>query len=420
MLLTGKSLFGNFDKIIIRQAVLLYCSVFLAAVFFMPGCGIGAADADDLSEIKIGFILEIKNKKYTLSRIDYPEKDDGIAGAEVAIVDNNTTGRFTKQKYLLKSKRIGKNADPVETAQKMVDEGFEFILLDLPAEMQLKVSDAFKGKDVMFFNVSAKDNALRRDKCRANIIHIAPSRAMLADAIVQYLVVKKWPRMLLLRGKFPADIEYADSLKRAAKRFGAKVVEEREYAYDPGAARTDGGSELIKKQMLAFTQEAKDHDVVAVADESEVFGAYVPYRTWVPRPVVGTAGLSPLTFHIAHEQWGASQFQNRFYKKARRYLKPVDYNAFIAVRSIGEAATRTKSNDPAKMIGYLKDPEFSIPGFKGQKLTIRDWNLQMRMPIMLTDRYLAISWSPQEGFLHQRNLTDSLGFDKPEANCSLN
>ena len=36
-----------------------------------------------------------------------------------------------------------------------------------------------------------------------------------------------------------------------------------------------------------------DHDVVLVADESEVFGTYVPFRGWIPRPVAGTAGLMP-------------------------------------------------------------------------------------------------------------------------------
>lgn len=404
----------------VRQNLFLVAASILSVMAFSFLVSAKPASADEVLEVKIGLLAEKRLKRLTLSRFDYPSKDDAIAGALVALDDNNTTGRFTKQKFVLTSKKIGDKDDPVGEVQKMLDAGIHTVLLDLPADQIIKVADEFKGKDILFFNIGAKDNSLRQQNCRANVMHIGPSRAMLADALMQFLVKKKWPRIFLLKGKFPADQEYAESLKRSAKKFGAKIVEEREYAYEPGAARTDGGHELIKKQMLTFTQSPKDHDVVAVADESEVFGAYVPYRTATPRPIVGTAGLSPLTFHSAHEQWGASQFQNRFYRKASRWSKPVDYNAFIAVRAIGEASTRTKSNDLKKMVDYLKGPDFSIPGFKGQKLTFRDWNFQMRQPIMLTDRYMAVSWSPQEGFLHQKNLTDTLGFDKPESKCNLN
>ena len=32
--------------------------------------------------------------------------------------------------------------------------------------------------------------------------------------------------------------------------------------------------------MPVFTQDVPDYDVLVVADESEVFGDYMPYRTW--------------------------------------------------------------------------------------------------------------------------------------------
>ncbi len=54
-----------------------------------------------------------------------------------------------------------------------------------------------------------------------------------------------------------------------------------------------------------------------VADESEVFGTYLPFRTWVPRPVAGTAGMVPSSWHPASEQWGGAQIQNRFAKAVK-------------------------------------------------------------------------------------------------------
>ena len=61
----------------------------------------------------------------------------------------------------------------------------------------------------------------------------------------------------------------------------------------------------------------------------------------------------------------------------------------------------------------------SVAAFKGQKLTLRDWNLQLRQPILLGDGRTIASVSPQEGFLHQVSELDTLGFDRPETKCKL-
>jgi ABC transporter substrate binding protein (PQQ-dependent alcohol dehydrogenase system) len=159
--------------------------------------------------------------------------------------------------------------------------------------------------------------------------------------------------------------------------------------------------------------------VLVAADESEVFAGYLPYRTWDARPVVGSAGLVPTTWSAAFDQWGAVQLQNRFSKTFQRTMTADDMQVWTAVRMIGEAAARTGSGDGAKMLAYLKSPEFSIAAFKGQKLTIRDWNLQLRQPILLFDGRNTVSVSPQEGFLHQSSALDTLGLDRPETKCKL-
>ena len=86
---------------------------------------------------------------------------------------------------------------------------------------------------------------------------------------------------------------------------------------------------------------------------------------------------------------------------------------------IGEAATRTRSSDPNVMLAFLKGPEFTLAAFKGQRLTLRDWNLQLRQPILLSDGRVIVSVSPQEGFLHQVSELDTLGYDRPETKCRL-
>ena len=159
-----------------------------------------------------------------------------------------------------------------------------FIIADLPADALLKVADALRDRGTLLFNAGAIDDRLREEDCRANVIHTAPTRSMLADALAQYLVWKKWRRWLLVVGSHDEDKLYADALRRAATRFGAKIVQERTFEDTGGARRTDSGVTQIQRQMPVFTQQAPAYDVLVAADESEVFAAYLPYRTWDPRP----------------------------------------------------------------------------------------------------------------------------------------
>jgi len=247
-----------------------------------------------------------------------------------------------------------------------------------------------------------------------------PSRSMLSDALAQYLVWKKWRRWALIVGSHDSDRLFGAALKRSAAKFGAKVISEREYEDTGGARRTDSGLSEVQRQMPTLTQGLGDYDVLIAADESEVFAGYLPYRTWDPRPVAGSAGLVPTTWSASFDQWGAVQLQSRFAKMFKRPMRHLDAQVWIAVRMIGEASSRTESAETASLVAYIKSPDFSVAAFKGQKLTIRDWNFQLRQPILLSDGRNIVSVSPQEGFLHPASALDTLGADKPETSCKLN
>src|SRR3546814_13960112 len=118
---------------------------------------------------------------------------------------------------------------------------------------------------------------------------------MRADALVQFLVWKKWTDLFLLAGDTAGDQAYAEAIHRAAKKFGAEIVAEESYAYDPIARRTDSGHIQVQRQMPLATQGAgDDYDVLVAIDENAVFGEYLPFHTYAPRPVAGTPGLVPL------------------------------------------------------------------------------------------------------------------------------
>jgi ABC transporter substrate binding protein (PQQ-dependent alcohol dehydrogenase system) len=372
----------------------------------------------DAAEINIGYLRRAEPKS-TLSLIEVPAANDGVAGARLAIDDNNTTGRFLDQQFSLEDVRLEGGADAAAATSALAERGVSLMIVDLPADALLKAADAGAARKLLFFNVGAIDDRLREEDCRANVIHTAPTRSMLADALAQYLVWKQWRRWLLVVGSHAEDKLYGDALRRSAKRFGARIVQEKVFEDTGGARRTDSGVVQIQRQLPVFTQGAPAYDVLVAADESEVFAAYLPYRTWDPRPVAGSAGLVPTTWDGAHDQWGAVQLQDRFTRKFSRRMTARDMQAWTAVRMIGESASRTRSADPKAMLDFLTGPDFALAAFKGQRLTLRDWNLQLRQPILLSDGRTIVSVSPQEGFMHQVSELDTLGVDRPESRCRL-
>jgi ABC transporter substrate binding protein (PQQ-dependent alcohol dehydrogenase system) len=376
-----------------------------------------AARAQDL-DIKIGYLRRAQRQE-TISLVQMPPPDNGVAGAQMAAKDNDTTGRFLNQRYSLVDLHLKAGDDPAMAVAELARQGIALIVVDLPADDLLKAAEAGKADRILFFNAAATDDRLRQKDCRANIVHTAPSRAMLADGLAQYLVWKKWVRWFLVVGSHERDKLFAAALTRAANRFGAKIVQQREFKDTGGARRTDSGVVQIQQQMPVFTQEAPSYDVLVVADESEVFANNLPYRTWDPRPVAGSAGLVPTSWDASNSLWGGIQMQDRFIAQFKRLMTALDMQAWTAVRMIGEAASRQNSADPKTILDFLKGPELALGAFKGQKLTLRDWDLQLRQPILLTDGRTIVSVSPQQGFLHQFSELDTLGYDRPETQCKL-
>ena len=377
-----------------------------------------AVAAAQLLDVKIGYLRRPHHRE-TISLVQMPPRDDGLAGAQMAVDDNDTTGRFLNQHYSLIDVHLQPKDDAAAAVEQLAGQGVKLVVTDLPADELLKAADAGKAHGMLLFNAAALDDRLRQEDCRVNVIHTAPSRAMLADGLAQYLAWKKWTRWLLVVGSHTRDRLYADAIERSAKRFGAKIVQQRVFKDTGGARRTDSGVAQIQLQIPVFTQEAPDYDVLVAADESEVFANYLPYRTWDARPVAGSAGLVPTSWDPSNGLWGGTQMQSRFNARFKRPMTALDMQAWTAVRMIGEAVSRTNTADAGKILAFLKSPELALGAFKGQKLTLRDWDLQLRQPILLTDGRTIVSVSPQPGFLHQFSELDTLGYDRPETKCKL-
>jgi ABC transporter substrate binding protein (PQQ-dependent alcohol dehydrogenase system) len=380
----------------------------LALLLWAPASG----RAQEIETVRIAYLSQVAELPPKLSNLDLPPEDDGIRGGHLAIEDNNTTGRFMKQAFEFHAISVPLEGDAIAVFKELLAQGFRFVILNVAAERMVEMADLPETAGVLLFNAGAPDDALRNEMCRANVLHVRPSRAMLADALAQYLMSKRWRQWLLIIGRRERDRRLAAAVRRAAKRFGAKIVAEKTWEFGPDARRT------AQSEVPVFTQGI-DYDVLVVADEIGEFGEYLAYRTWEPRPVAGTQGLVPTSWHRTHERWGAAQLQSRFRKMTGRHMTPLDYGVWAAIRAIGEAATRTKTTDFDEMAAYIKGPDFELAGFKGQKLTFRAWNGQLRQPVLLVAPKALVSVSPQKGYLHRRSHLDTLGYDEPESACRL-
>jgi ABC transporter substrate binding protein (PQQ-dependent alcohol dehydrogenase system) len=405
------SLYATFQCHVMISSSKLTFQTVAKLLLFLQLCQIHCADAAGKQRVTIAYFAQEQQPGPALSNLDPFIKNEGLPGAELAIKDNNTTGQFTGQEFVL-NKFIVSNEDQVlDVFNKKIVHKYNFVIAMLSKAALNEIADNAAAKEMLLIDAGTQDDELRNEQCRSNILHILPSRAMRADALAQYMMKKRWNHWFLVVGNTPDDQLFAEAIRRAAKRFGIKIVAEKTWEHTFDARRT------AQSDVAVFSQ-VDDYDVLIVADEQGQFGEYLDYRTWTPRPVIGTQGLIATAWHRTHEQWGAIQIQNRFQEAAGRWMEEQDYSAYLAVRAIGEAATRVKSNETQPLKNYMLSEAFALQGYKGVPLSFRSWDGQLRQPILLAAPRSLVAVAPIDGFLHPKTELDTLGTDKPETKCN--
>ncbi len=360
--------------------------------------------------LAIGYLKQEQPVPAALSNLDPVPEDLAIQGLRLAIQDNNTTGQFTGQSFLLKEVSVPVGGDVIEAFKGLLQGNIKFVVTSVAASAIRELAPLAIKNNALVLDVETLNDELRVRDCSANVLYFRPSRAMRADALAQVMLKKRWKDWFLVVGPSEQDRLYAAAIKRAAKRYGMTVVAEKIWGFSHDARRT------AQSEVPVFTQGV-DYDILVVADEEGLFGEYLAYRTWLPRPIAGTQGLVPTAWHKTHEQWGAVQLQNRFRKQANRWMAEQDYAAWLAGRAIGEAAARSQSADFEKIKSFMLSDGFALAGFKGKKLSFRPWSGQLRQPVLLAGARALVAVAPLEGFIHPRNELDSLGYDEAESKC---
>jgi ABC transporter substrate binding protein (PQQ-dependent alcohol dehydrogenase system) len=283
--------------------------------------------------------------------------------------------------------------------------GAAVLLTDLPADWTLAVADAVK---LPVLNLGASADRLRQQDCRARLFHILPSERMRSDALAQTLVSRKWSKLLLLVGASAQDQQRAATVQASIKRYGLQVVASKPYKLSADPRERDLANPLLLTAGTAY-------DAVWVVDSDGEFARALPYRTVLPRPVVGDAGLVALGWHAQFERFGAPQVSRRFAKANKRPMTDHDWAAWMGGKALVAAASaEPKGPNAAWAQALAKTP---IDGSKGTSLSFRPWDGQLRQPMLLTDGQGVISQAPIEGLMHPTQVLDTLGADAPEKLC---
>lgn len=379
-----------------------------AVLTFLISLPLGAAAEVAVS---IGYMKVAVARTASLSNIDPTPEDAGLIGARLGLEDNLTTGKFLGHSYTLTETLVPVRGDAIQAARTLLPT-VDALLVDAPANILLAIADLPEAREKIVFNIASGATDLRDGECRANVLHTAPSDLMLADAMMQFLAAKRWNRIALMAGPRPNDVAMTAAFTRAATKFRLKIVDQITWDVDADMRRN------AAREVPLLTQNLSRHDVLLVVDTADDFGRYIPYNTWSAKPVVGTEGLSPRGWSAVAEQWGAAQLQNRFAALAGRPMRSDDYAAWVAMRAVGEAVTRTDQGTAQGWRNYMLSDSFKLAGFKGRAFGFRTWNGQMRQPILLVTDRAMIASAPLPGFLHRRNELDTLGLDQSESSCA--
>jgi ABC transporter substrate binding protein (PQQ-dependent alcohol dehydrogenase system) len=296
---------------------------------------------------------------------------------------------------------------------KLTQAGAPLFISELPASWLSAVSDATKAAVI---NVSEADDALRQQQCKTNLFHAIPSERMKADALAQVLLTRRWNKVLVLTSESIEDQRRSEVAIRSLQRFNLKLVAKKLFKLS-GDPRE---RQLANLSLLTANQE---FDALWVIDSDGEFARSIPYRLSQPRPVVGDAGLVPVAWDPRFERYGAPQVSKAFAKQFRRAMTGHDWAAWLTGRLLVSTLVPLYSGGATKKIAAtdvlktLSSNDLIVDGSKGQVLSFRAWDRQLRQTIMLSDGQGVIEVAPLEGVMHPRSVLDTLGADAPEKLC---
>ncbi len=340
-------------------------------------------------------------------------------GVELALFESTTS--FEAYGVAAELKIIDLNdQQPIEAQLAQIPTD-ALVILDLPKSEFTQVAKTLNALERITINVRHPDTDLRDQMCLPSLYHTIPSERMYFDALGQFLIFRGWRKVLVVHGPSKRDKERTEILKKSLKKFGAEISDTRQYTLSHHPDDRD-------KNKPEFLTGGASYDVVAVIDSDKDFGRYIQYSTRRARPVVGDVGLTPVGWHRTLERYGAPQLNERYQKFDRsnpltsyEAMSDAEFAAWSAIKLITNSLSVAEMNGAVlRPRQILKHPDTQVDLYKGTRGSIREWNHQLRQPILLATGEAVIAVAPMPKFLHPKHYVDTLGLDKPESPCQLN
>ncbi len=294
-----------------------------------------------------------------------------------------------------------------------------FVILDLPLTDMERVAKLTNEMSIAAFNVRHSEVYLRESLCLQHLFHTIPSDRMYFDALGQFLIHRGWRKVLVVQGPSQRDSERAQAMIASLKKFGANIVDVRTFTLSHHPDDRD-------KNRPGFLTGGVSYDVVAVIDSQKDYGRYLQYSTRSARPVVGDVGLTPASWHFALERYGAPQLNERYRSfkideplGSQVAMTDAEFAAWSAVKLVSNSINTSNEAAEFNLNAILNNPASQVDLYKGTRGSIRQWNNQLRQPILMATADAVIAVAPMPKFLHPKHYVDTLGLDEPESNCQL-
>ncbi|MFQ5803582.1 MAG: ABC transporter substrate-binding protein [Candidatus Methylomirabilales bacterium] len=363
-----------------------------------------------------------------------------VAATELAAEEANyIAGAFGKVVRLLAEVAISPE-DAAKKATKLVRQrGAKAILGGGGDPLTQAIEEASAREGVIYLNSMSRSEVLRGPRCRRLTFHVEASLAMYTDTIAQWLVRRaKQPRWGFLTPDSETGAEMERLAKRALRRHGGTPVARevvpastRDYRAALAALAKAGPDVLIINLAgLSLLQALAQFTELGLA--VQVSGPVMEaVEFWQAEPAKLT-GIWPALWSHGFRRYSGRELNKRLAEALGKPAESHAWASYTAMKAVWEAVFRGGQTDTAGLVSFFEKGH-GVDAHKGQLLTFRPWDHQLRQPLMVLrckvpaadatrwDVFELLGEVPLRGTPGESRaaILDTLGLSKAESGCRL-
>jgi ABC transporter substrate binding protein (PQQ-dependent alcohol dehydrogenase system) len=337
-----------------------------------------------------------------------PAAEQTRLGAESGLREGQTFTEFFGKKLELLVEEADAPADAARKATDLARKGRALAVVggvDDGAAAALR--DVAAREPVVVLNVGGRADELRNAACHRRLFHVQASDAMYYDALVQWLAAqRKAKRFGIVASGAPAGAGLRAAAAAAVAAAGGEVVAEAAGRDREALARAAQGADAV---LLALPS-ADQLEVVRAAKQAGVAaplaGPGLEPGEFLSPDLVGASGVWSALWYHETTRFSARELNRRFREEAKRPMQGTAWAAWAAVRLLAEAGVRAEGAG-ADAWGRFLESDYPFDGHKGEQLTFRPWDHQVRTT------FVIVSPRPASKFKEAPDVYETLSDNQP-------